>query len=60
MSDLDIAVKKGEKKKISISIDIDVLEEFNKLAKANRYNKSQTITNLIKAFVEREKSLIKY
>ena len=59
MSELNVGAKKGLKKKISISIDIDILEEFNKIAKANKYNKSQTVSNLIKAFVENEKNLIK-
>ena len=59
MSELDVGAKKGLKKKISISIDIDILEEFNELAKKMKYNKSQTITNLIKVFVQNEKNLIK-
>jgi metal-responsive CopG/Arc/MetJ family transcriptional regulator len=59
MSEQNVAVIKGEKKKISINIDIDVLKAFNKIAKAKKYNKSQTITNLIRVFVENEKSLIK-
>ena len=50
-----IGVKKGLKKKMSITIDADTLEEFNAIAKANRYNKSLTITNLIKMFIKSEK-----
>ena len=52
-----IGVKKGLKKKISISIDIAVLDDFNKIANANKYNKSQTINNLVKVFVENEKKV---
>lgn len=59
MSELNVGAKKGLKKKMSISIEVDVLEEFNKLAKLNKYNKSQTVSNLIKAFIKNEKSLIK-
>ena len=55
MSELNVAVKKGVKRKISVSIDVDVLDDFNKIAKANKYNKSQTITNLIKVFVKNQK-----
>jgi metal-responsive CopG/Arc/MetJ family transcriptional regulator len=59
VSELNVGAKKGLKKKMSISIEVDVLEEFNKLSKLNKYNKSQTVSNLIKAFIENEKSLIK-
>lgn len=59
MSELNVAAIKGLKKKISVSLDADVLDEFNKLAKTNRYNKSQTINNLIKVFVENEKKITK-
>jgi metal-responsive CopG/Arc/MetJ family transcriptional regulator len=59
MSELNVGAKRGIKKKMSISIEVDVLEEFNKLSKLNKYNKSQTISNLIKAFIENEKSLNK-
>jgi len=55
MSELNIGVKKGLKKKIAISIDTDLLDEFNKISKREKYNKSQTISNLIKMFVESEK-----
>jgi len=58
MNELDVGVKKVPKKKISVNVDVDVLEEFNKIAKMHRYNKSLTITNLIRVFVENEKKLI--
>jgi len=52
MSALDMAVKKHQKAKMSITIDRDIFEKFNEIAKANKYNKSQTISNLIKMFIE--------
>lgn len=59
MAELNVGEIKRLKTKISISIDSDLIEEFNKIAKLNKYNKSKTISNLIKLFVESEKSLIK-
>lgn len=59
MSELNVGAKRGLKKKMSISIEVDVLEEFNRLSKLNKYNKSQTVSNLIKAFIKNENSLIK-
>ena len=56
MSNLNkVGVTKYNKKKMSITIDIDLLNEFNKIAKQKKYNKSQTISNLIKVFLENEK-----
>jgi len=60
MSNLDdIAVTKYNKKKMSFTIDVELFDEFNKIAKAKKYNKSQTISNLIRVFIENEKKLIK-
>ena len=60
MSNLDnVAVTKFNKKKMSITIDVDLLDEFNRIAKINKYNKSQTISNLIRVFVTNEKNIIK-
>ena len=54
-----LGVKREPKtKKVAYSIDIEVLEQFNNLAKAKNYNKSQTINNLIKVFIEKESSLV--
>ena len=58
MNDLKVGATKLLKKKISISIDVDVLDEFNKIASLNKYNKSKTITNLIRIFVENEKKIM--
>jgi len=59
MSENNIAVQKTKKtKKVSYSIQTEVLDEFNKIAKAKDYNKSQTINNLIKMFNEKENSLL--
>jgi len=55
MSILDVGVTKKLKQKISISIDSEIWDEFNKIAKAKKYNKSRTITNLINVFIENEK-----
>ncbi|MFK7780217.1 MAG: hypothetical protein QM490_03630 [Candidatus Gracilibacteria bacterium] len=59
MSHQDIAVIKNSKKKVSFNIDIEIVEAFNKLAKIKKYNKSQTVGNLLKSFIEQEISLIK-
>jgi len=59
MSHQDIAVIKNSKKKVSFNIDIEIVEAFNELAKIKKYNKSQTVGNLLKSFVEQEISLIK-
>jgi len=52
---MNYAVKKEETKKASFSINKQVLEDFNELSKKMKLNKSQTITNLIKMFLEQEK-----
>ena len=49
--------KKNNTKKVSYSLDIDVLEKFNKIAETKGYNKSKTVNNLIRAFIEQENSL---
>jgi len=59
MSNSDIAVIKNSKKKVSFNIDVEIVESFNKLAKVKKYNKSQTVGNLLKSFIESELSLIK-
>lgn len=52
-------IKSGiqKKSKASYSIDLDVLNEFDKLCTAKKYKKSQVVENLIKMFIEQEKSL---
>ena len=60
MENLDIAVKKQLfKKKMAFSVEADLFEEFNKYAKENRLNKSQTLNNLIRFFLENEKQKTK-
>ncbi len=49
---------KNTTKKVSYSLDIKVVEDFDKLAKARGYNKSRTINNLIKSFLKSENSLV--
>ena len=52
-------IKSGiqKKSKASYSIDLSVLSEFDKLCTAKEYKKSQVVENLIKMFIEQEKSL---
>lgn len=46
-----------KKSKASYSIDLSVLNEFDTLCTAKKYKKSQIVENLIKMFIEQEKSL---
>lgn len=59
LKDENIAVKKKlvTGKKVSYTIDTDILNEFNKIAKAKGYNKQRTIENLMKIFIESETTL---
>lgn len=52
-------IKSGiqKKSKASYSIDVNVLNEFDKLCTAKKYKKSQIVENLVKMFIEQEKSL---
>jgi len=54
-----IAVKKKlvTGKKVSYTINTDVLDEFNRIAKIKGYNKQRTIENLMKMFIESETTL---
>ena len=52
MSELEkIIVVKEKKKKATFSFDTEVLDEFNKLAKSEKYNKSNILNNLLKNFL---------
>lgn len=51
--------KRKNTKKVSYSIENDVLDAFNKISDSKSYNKSQTVNNLLKMFIEQENSLIK-
>lgn len=44
-------------KKATFTIKSDILDDFRKIAKAKKYNQSKIIENLVKKFVEVEKSL---
>lgn len=50
---------KTKRKKATFAVDENVLEEFSKLANLKNYNKSMVVENLLKIFMEQEKSLIK-
>ena len=54
MGNLNVAVAKNEKKKVTYTLDSDILSQFNQIAKTKKYNKSQTINNLIKLFINTE------
>jgi metal-responsive CopG/Arc/MetJ family transcriptional regulator len=51
-------ISKSKVKRTGYSIDENVLIEFNKIAKAKKYNKSKIIENILIKFIEQEKSLI--
>jgi hypothetical protein len=51
-------IEKQKSKKANYTLDADVLDKFNKLAKQKKYNKSKTVNNLIKIFIEKEMSLV--
>jgi len=55
MSFDEISSYKGVKKKMSITIDEKLLKEFNEFSKDKKINKSQTISNLIKIYMDNEK-----
>ncbi|NOQ32523.1 MAG: CopG family transcriptional regulator [Helicobacteraceae bacterium] len=50
----EILSKKVNKKKVSYSLDAEIVETFTKIAKEKKYNKSQIIENLLKSFLQRE------
>ena len=58
MNELAEKKKKTTTKKTSYSLDIEIVEAFDKLAKSKGYNKSRTVNNLIKNFLESESSLV--
>lgn len=59
MSDLDLRnIKKSKKGKSSYTITEQVLKEFDKIANGKGYNKSSVVEELLKMFIEKEKSLI--
>lgn len=59
MSDIDLQnIKKIKKKKVSYSIRENLIEEFNHIASEKGYNKSSVVEEMLKIFIEKEKSLI--
>ena len=54
----EVLSTKPNKKKVSYSLESDIVETFNKVARAKNYNKSQIVENLLKSFLEREQKLI--
>jgi len=46
------AVIKNDKTKVSYTVDKKIVEEFNKIADSQNLNKSRTVNNLIKIFIE--------
>ncbi len=47
---------KNTKTKVSYSIDTDILNKFNELAKEKGFNKSQVINILMKRFIEEQEN----
>lgn len=47
---------KNTKTKVSYSIDTDILNKFNELAKKKGFNKSQVINILMEKFVEEQEN----
>lgn len=48
-------VKQSPKKKVTFSIDIDLLKEFDEIIKEKNYKKSQIVENYITEFVTKHK-----
>jgi len=55
--DITKSTKRGFKR-VSYSVNSDVINEFNKIAKNKKYNKSKIIENFLRKFVEQEISLV--
>lgn len=45
--------------KASYTLDPKTVQDFNELAKIKHYNKSQTVNNLLRLFIEEELKLLK-
>lgn len=54
----DITKTKSTVSIVSYSIDKVVLEDFKKISKAKKYNRSKIIENFLKKFIEAEQSLV--
>ena len=51
----DIKKTKPKSKRVSFTINENILSEFNELAQKNDYNKSKIVENFLKKFIESEK-----
>ena len=56
-NDITKTTKKGFKR-VSYSVNSEVIDNFNKIAKNKKYNKSKIIENFLRKFVEQEMSLV--
>ena len=45
-------------KRVSYSINEEVVNEFNKISEHKKYNKSKIVENFLREFIKMEKSLI--
>jgi hypothetical protein len=48
-------MKENLKHKVNFNINIEILKEFNKIAKENAINKSQFIENYMKEWINKNK-----
>lgn len=55
--DITKTTKRGFKR-VSYSVNSDIINDFNKIAKSKKYNKSKIIENFLRKFVEQEMSLV--
>jgi len=55
--DITKSTKRGFRR-VSYSVNSDVIDNFNKIAKNKKYNKSKIIENFLRKFVEQEMSLV--
>lgn len=54
----DITKTKSKVSIVSYSIDKEVLEDFKRISKAKKYNRSKIIENFLKKFIKAEQSLV--
>ena len=45
-------------KRATYTINVDILDRFNKIAKAKNFNKSKIVENFLRKIIEAEESLI--
>jgi hypothetical protein len=54
----DITKAKSKVSIVSYSIDKEVLEDFKRISKAKKYNRSKIIERFLKQFIKAEQSLV--